>query len=146
MIFTLITRLMQYLLDSFTFIKQLLSLFIFCGKLLWCCCCCYASWVVYDSVRPHRRKLTRLPCPWDSPGNPLEWVAISFSNVWKWKVKVKSLSRVRLFATSWIAAYQAPPSVGFFQARVLEWRGAIAFSGEVTLELCKYPVPHKSIL
>ena len=34
----------------------------------------------------------------------LEWVAISFSNAWKWKVKVKSLSRVRLLATPWIAA------------------------------------------
>ena len=42
----------------------------------------------------------------------LEWVAISFSNAWKWKVKVKSLSRVRLFMTPWTAAYQAPPSMG----------------------------------
>ena len=38
----------------------------------------------------------------------LEWVATSFSNAWKWKVKVKSLSRVWLLATSWTAAYQAP--------------------------------------
>ena len=43
----------------------------------------------------------------------LEWVAISFSIAWKWKVKVKSLSRVWLLATPWTAAYQAPPSVGF---------------------------------
>ena len=43
----------------------------------------------------------------------LEWVAISFSNAWKWKVKGKSLSRVRLLATPWTAAYQAPPSMGF---------------------------------
>ena len=43
----------------------------------------------------------------------LEWVAISFSSAWKWKVKVKSLSRVRLLATPWTAAYQAPPSMGF---------------------------------
>ena len=43
----------------------------------------------------------------------LEWVAISFFNAWKWKVKVKSLSRVWLLATSWTAAYQAPPSMGF---------------------------------
>ena len=43
----------------------------------------------------------------------LEWVAISFSNAWKWKVKVKSLSRVWLLATPWIAAHQAPPSMGF---------------------------------
>ena len=43
----------------------------------------------------------------------LEWVAISFSKAWKWKVKVKSLSHVRLLATPWTAAYQAPPSMGF---------------------------------
>ena len=52
----------------------------------------------------------------------LEWVAISFSNAWKWKVKVKSLSRVRLVATLWTAAYQAPPPMGFsrkeYQSRV----------------------------
>ena len=57
----------------------------------------------------------------------LEWVAISFSNAWKWKVKVKSLSRVRLLATSWTTAYQAPPSMGF--SRQEYWSGgAIAFS------------------
>ena len=39
----------------------------------------------------------------------LEWVAISFSNAWKWKVKGKSLSHVRLLAIPWTAAYQAPP-------------------------------------
>ena len=43
----------------------------------------------------------------------LECVAISFSNAWKWKVKVKSLSRVQLLATQWTAAYQAPRSMGF---------------------------------
>ena len=43
----------------------------------------------------------------------LEWVAISFSSAWKWKVKGKSLSRVRLLANPWTAAYQAPPSMGF---------------------------------
>ena len=43
----------------------------------------------------------------------LEWVAISFSNAWKWKGKVKSLSRVRPSVTPWTAAFQAPPSMGF---------------------------------
>ena len=43
----------------------------------------------------------------------MKWVAISFSNAWKWKVKLKSLSRVGLIATPWTAAYQAPPSMGF---------------------------------
>ena len=51
----------------------------------------------------------------------LEWVAISFSNAWKWKVKVKSLSRVRLLATSWTAAYLAPLSMGF--SRQEYWSG-----------------------
>ena len=51
----------------------------------------------------------------------LEWVAISFSNAWKWKVKVKELSRVWLLATPWTAAYQAPPSMGF--ARQEYWSG-----------------------
>ena len=43
----------------------------------------------------------------------LEWVAISFSNAWNWKVKMKSLSLARLLATPWTVAYQAPPSMGF---------------------------------
>ena len=51
----------------------------------------------------------------------LEWVAISFSNAWKWKVKVKSLSRVRLVATPWTVAHQAPPSMGF--SRQESWSG-----------------------
>ena len=51
----------------------------------------------------------------------LEWVAISFSNAWKWKVKVNSLSRVRLLVTPWTAAYQAPPSMGF--SRQEYWSG-----------------------
>ena len=70
------------------------------------------------------------PIDGGSPGSPvpgilqartLEWVAISFSNAWKWKVKVRSLSRVRLFETPWSAAYQAPPSMGF--SRQEYWSG-----------------------
>ena len=51
----------------------------------------------------------------------MEWVVISFSNAWKWKVKVKSLSRARLLATPWTTAYQAPPSMGF--SRQEYWSG-----------------------
>ena len=53
------------------------------------------------------------PIPGVLQARTLEWVAISFSNAWKWKVKVKSLSRIQLLATPWTAAYQAPPSIGF---------------------------------
>ena len=60
----------------------------------------------------------------------LEWVAISFSNAWKWKVKVKLLSRVRLCATPWTALLGSSIH-GIFQARVLEWV-AIAFSVGLT--------------
>ena len=51
----------------------------------------------------------------------LEWVAISFSNAWKWKVKVKSLSRVQLFVTPWTVACQEPLSMGF--SRQEYWSG-----------------------
>ena len=74
-----------------------------------------------DSVRPHRRQPTRLPVPGNLQARTLEWVAISFSNAWKWKVKVKSLSRVWLLATPWTAAYQTPPSMGF--SRKSTWVG-----------------------
>ena len=61
------------------------------------------------------------PVPGILQARTLEWVAISFSNAWKWKVKVKSLSRVQLFATPWTAAYQSPPSMGF--SRQEYWSG-----------------------
>ena len=64
------------------------------------------------------------------PGSPvlgilqartLEWVAISFSNEWKWNVKGKLLNRVGLPATPWTTAHQAPPSMGF--SRQEYWSG-----------------------
>ena len=61
------------------------------------------------------------PVPGILQARTLQWVAISFSNAWKWKGKVKSLSRVRLFSTPWTAAYQAPPSMGF--SRQEYWSG-----------------------
>ena len=53
------------------------------------------------------------PVPGILQARALEWVAISFSDAWKWKVKVKSLSRVWLLATPWTAACQAPPTTAF---------------------------------
>ena len=61
------------------------------------------------------------PIPGILQARTLEWVAISFSNAWKWTVKVKSLSRVRLVATPWTTAHQAPPSIGF--SRQEYWSG-----------------------
>ena len=88
---------------------------------LCCCCSCCVASVMSDSVRPHR---------WQPPGSAgpgilqawtLEWVAISLSNSWKWKVKMKSFSRVWLFKTPSTAAHQAPPSMGF--SRQEDWSG-----------------------
>ena len=59
------------------------------------------------------------PIPGILQARTLEWVAISFSNAWKWKVKVKSLSHARLLATPWTAAHQAPPSMGFSRQEYL---------------------------
>ena len=61
------------------------------------------------------------PVPGILQARTLEGVAISFSNAWKWIVKVKLLSRVQLLATPWTAAYQAPPSTGF--SRQEYWSG-----------------------
>ena len=69
--------------------------------------------------------IDRSPPGFSIPGilqaRTLEWVAISFSNAWKWKVKGKSLSGIRLLATPWTAACQAPPSMGF--SRQEYWSG-----------------------
>ena len=65
----------------------------------------------------------------------LEWVAISFSNAGKWKVKVNLLSCVRPSATPWTAAFQAPPSMGF--SRQEYWSGVPLPSLTVNLKLLK---------
>ena len=67
----------------------------------------------------------------------LEWVAISFSNTWKWKVKVKLLSHAQFLATPWTAAYQAPPSVGFFRQEY--WSGVPLPSPAKSLLIGKDP-------
>ena len=88
------------------------------------------------------------PIDGSSPGSPvpeilqartLEWVAISFSNAWKWKVKVKSLSCVWLSVTPWTAAHQAPPSMGFFRQEY--WSGVPSPSPQ---KHCKFPQKKKT--
>ena len=77
------------------------------------------------------------PVPGILQARTLEWVAISFSNVWKWKVKVKSLSRVWLLVTPWTAAHQAPLSMGF--SRQEYWSGVPLPSPQF------YPVVSKAL-
>ena len=83
--------------------------------------------LIWSAAAAAAKSLQSCPTLWDPidgspPGSPvpgilqartLKWVAISFSNAGKWKGKVKSLSRVRLFATPWTVAHQAPLSMGF---------------------------------
>ena len=71
------------------------------------------------------------PVPGIFQARTLEWIAISFSNAWKWKVKVKSLSRVWPLATPWTAAYQAPLSMGF--SRQEYWSGVPLFNNYLFL-------------
>ena len=75
----------------------------------------FQSWP--DSTRAHRRQPTRLPRPWDSPGNN---TGVGCHFLFQC-VKVKSLSRVRLLVIPWTAAHQAPPSMGF--SRQEYWSG-----------------------
>ena len=77
------------------------------------------------------------PVPGILQARTLEWIAISFSNAWKWKVKEKSLSRVRLLATPQTAAYKAPPSMGF--ARQEYWSGVPLPSLHLTPTTCQVP-------
>ena len=74
---------------------------------------CLTLWDPIDGSPPGS------PVPGILQARTLEWVAISFSNAWKWKVKGKSFSRVWLFVTPWTTAYQAPLSMGFSR----QWSG-----------------------
>ena len=73
----------------------------------------------------------------------LEWVAISFSSAWKWKVKVKSLSPAWLLATPWIPAHQAPPSMGF--SRQEYWSG-VPLPSPMWMLSCSTPICWKDSL
>ena len=113
----------SYVLICFLIGRKLLYNVVgFCHTTMCCCCCCSKSLQLcltlcdtIDGSPPGS------PVPGILQARTLEWVAISFSNAWTWKVKVKSLSRVRLFLTPWTTAYQAPPSMGF--SRQEYWSG-----------------------
>ena len=104
---------------------------------IWYSLCSYDLffWLHYSAAAAAAKSLQSCPTlcnPIDNspPGSPvpgilqarvLEWGAISFSHAWKWKMKVKSLSRVRLSVTLWTVAHQTPPSTGF--SRWESWSG-----------------------
>ena len=82
-----------------------------------------------DSVPPHRRQPTRLRRPWDSPGKNTGVGCHFLLRCMKVKRESEVAQSCLTLAIPWTAAYQAPPSMGFSQAKVLEW-GAIAFSDD----------------
>ena len=90
-----------------------------CHFLLHPVCCCWVGSVVSDSVGSQDGSPPGSTVPGSLQPRTLEWVAISFSSAWKWKVKVKSLSRVRLCATP-TAAHQALPSMGFSRQQYMQ--------------------------
>ena len=106
---------------------QVLSIYIYIYIYVDICCCCYVASVVSDSVRPHRRQPTRLPCPWESPGKNTG-VGCHFLLQC---MKVKSQSEVAqscpILSDPMVCSLPGSSIHGIFQARVLEW-GAIAFS------------------
>ena len=120
------------------YISRNLSIYSRLSNLLvynYSCYCLPKLYIYVRSVAAAAKSLHSCPTLCDPihgspPGSPvpgilqaktLEWVAISFTNAWKIKVKVQSLSRVWLLATPWTAAYQAPPSMGF--SRQEYWSG-----------------------
>ena len=92
-----------------------------------CCCCCSVTSVVSNSVQPHRRQPTRLPCPWDSPGKNTG-VGCHFLLQC---MKVRSESEVAQLCPTlrdpMDCSLPGSSVHGIFQARVLDW-GAITFS------------------
>ena len=126
-------------LFNFFPLESFLAVFIFHEESISCRFCVDLATISYAAVAAAkslqkaevRHDLTLCdPIDGSPPGSPmpgilqartLEWVVISFSNAWKWKVKGKSLSRARLFAAPWTAAYQAPQPVGF--SRQEYWSG-----------------------
>ena len=106
--------------------------------------CCWVTSVVSNSVQPHRRQPPGSPVAGILQARTLEWVAISFSNAWKWKVKVKSLGHVRLLATPWTAAHQTPPSMGF--SRQEYWSGVPLPSPIYVIMFPYYPFDSHKVL
>ena len=90
-------------------------------KVIYPHCCCWVTSSCPTLCDPIDCSPPGSPVPGTLQARTLEWAAISFSNAGKWKVKVKSLSRVRLSVTPWTAAYQAPPPMGF--SRQEHWSG-----------------------
>ena len=92
-----------------------------------CCCCCYVTSVVSNSVRPYRQQPTRLPCPWDSPGENTGVGCHFLLQCMKVKSENEVAQSYATLSDPMDCSLPGSSVHGILQARVLEW-GAIAFS------------------
>ena len=92
-----------------------------CHFLLQCMHACWVTSVVSDSVRPYGQQPARLPCPWNFPGKNIGVGCHFLLQCMEVKSESEVAPRVRILATPWTAAYQAPPSMGF--SRQEHWSG-----------------------
>ena len=113
-----INSLLSFLIFHFLVWTENVYIVIGCHRRRCCCCCRFSRVRLCD---PIDGSPSGSPVPGILQARTLEWVGISFSNAWKWKVKVKLLSHVWLFSTAWTVAHQAPPSTGF--SRQEYWSG-----------------------
>ena len=98
--------------ELFQSIISIIKMYPVCGPYLAAAAAAKSLQSCLTLCDPRDGSLPGSPVPGILQARTLEWVPIAFSNAWKWKVKVKSLSRVWLFMTPWTAAHQAPPSLG----------------------------------
>ena len=125
--------------------------------------CCTVSRSVAAAAAKSLQSCPTLCNPIDGspPGSPipgilqartLEWIAISFSSAWKWKVKVShakkserhTKSHVWLLATPWTVAHQAPPSMGF--SRQEYWGGVHCLLCPIFCDPMNCSLPGSSLL
>ena len=99
-----------------------------------CCCCCCVISVVSDSVQPHRRQLTRLPRPWDSPGKNSGVGCHLLLQCMKVKSETELAQSCLTLSDPMDCSLPGSSVHGIFQARILEW-GAIAFSGSQLVQV-----------
>ena len=146
----LISHIPTYIFDKNIFVKIFANTYT--PIYVWCVCTC--TCICVYAAAGAAKSLQSCPTLCDlTDGSPLgssvpgilqarilEWVAISFSNAWKWKVKVKSLSCAWLLATPVDCSPPGSSVHGIFHARVLEW-GAVVFS----ICVCAYVYMHTHI-
>ena len=109
-----------------------LSFTLHSSHFFWCCCCCQVASVVSDSVRPHRRQPTRLPCPWDSPGKNTGVGCHFLLQCTKVKSEREVAQLCPTPSDAMDCSLPGPSIHGILQARVLEW-GAIVSSTDLQI-------------